>query len=172
MMKHTVRFSAIIIFLLSIVSCSGDNDSENPNSNLKPIPVPDPISNPNPNPTPTTTFNADLKGVNEVPENCATAVGSAMLIFDNPSNVFSITVTHNVVGANGAHIHKAAEGKNGDIVFTLTRTSETTYNYTSPALTTAQQADLIDQLYYVNIHSAAYTGGEIRGQLWGAFWDY
>lgn len=167
-MKLIFRFSAILILLLGIVSCSGDAYSEIQNPNTQPIPIPDP----SPNPTPNTIFNADLRGANEVPKNSSTATGSAMLTFDNTTKVFSITVTHNVVGANAAHIHKGDEGKNGDIVFTLNRITETTYTYTSPTLTTIQEFDLIDQLYYVNIYSAANTEGEIRGQLLGAFWDY
>jgi hypothetical protein len=35
---------------------------------------------------------------------------------------------------------------------------------TSP-LTQTQAADLISGLYYVNIHSATFTQGEIRGQI-------
>jgi hypothetical protein len=37
-------------------------------------------------------------------------------------------------------------------------------NYTSAALTPEQEADLMANLYYVNLHST-FTAGEIRGQL-------
>jgi hypothetical protein len=148
-MRHLFRFLAIVIILSGIASCDGDGDST-------------------PTPTPTlTTFNATLSGVREVPPNNSTATGTAVLTFNNTTKIFSITVTHNVVGANVAHIHKGAVGVSGDIVFPLISTSATTYTYTSPALTTAQEADLKAERYYVNIHSAAYSLplGEIRGQL-------
>ena len=38
-------------------------------------------------------------------------------------------------------------------------------NYTSAALTEAQEADLNGGLNYVNLHTTAFPGGEIRGQL-------
>ncbi|MNR54273.1 CHRD domain protein [compost metagenome] len=38
-------------------------------------------------------------------------------------------------------------------------------DYISPPLSASQEADLLANLYYVNLHSAASTGGEIRGQL-------
>ncbi|WP_185963086.1 CHRD domain-containing protein [Flavobacterium gawalongense] len=135
---------------MGLFSCDGDGYSSDPT----PIPT-------------TTTFNATLSGVREVPPNNSTATGTAVLTFNNTTKIFSITVTHNVVGANVAHIHKGAVGVSGDIVFPLTSTSATTYTYTSPALTTAQEADLKAELYYVNIHSATYSLplGEIRGQL-------
>jgi hypothetical protein len=38
-------------------------------------------------------------------------------------------------------------------------------SYTSAALTPEQEADLMANLYYVNLHSSTFTAGEIRGQL-------
>ena len=150
-MKHIFRFPAILILLLSFVSCSGDGDSEN--------------RNPNPNPNPNLiTFYATFNGASEVPQNTSAATGIAILIFNNTTKTFAITVRHNVVSATGGHIYVGAVGVNGPIVFPLT---SLTYpiTYTSPALNTAQEADLKAGLYYVNLHSTAFPGGEIRGQL-------
>ncbi|MFV8346372.1 CHRD domain-containing protein [Flavobacterium sp. ZB4P13] len=144
-MKHLFRFLAIPFFLLGIASCNNSDDDPKPS---------------------TTTFNATLNGTSEVPSNTSSATGTATLTFNNTTKTFTITVTHSVASATGGHIHVGAAGTAppNNVVFPFTNlTSPITY--TSVALTTAQEADLKANLYYVNIHSAAYPGGEIRGQL-------
>ncbi len=37
--------------------------------------------------------------------------------------------------------------------------------FTTPALTATQEADLMANQMYVNLHTVAFPGGEIRGQL-------
>lgn len=113
---------------------------------------------------PNVTYKATLTGANEVPANSSTATGTATLTLNTDTKVFSVTLPHNVVGVTGGHIHKAAVGANGDVVFPFANlTSPITF--TSPVLTAAQEADLNAGLYYVNLHTAAFPGGEIRGQL-------
>lgn len=112
-----------------------------------------------------TTFSADmLMGTNEVPANNSTAMGNAVLKFNNSTKVFTITVTHNVSSITAGHIHKGAAGTNGAVVFPFS-TLASPISYTSVALTPEQEADLMANLYYVNLHSSAFNGGEIRGQL-------
>ncbi|MFV7234821.1 CHRD domain-containing protein [Flavobacterium sp. ZB4R12] len=149
-MKLLIRFLAISIILLGQFSCDGDGYSSDPT----PIPT-------------TTTFTAVLTGAREVPPNGSTATGTATLTFNNTTKTFTLTVTHNVVAPTAAHIHKGAVGAVGSPVFP-SPTSSFTFpitSYVSPALTPTEEADLKAELYYVNIHSAAYPGGEIRGQL-------
>ena len=62
-------------------------------------------------------------------------------------------------------IHKGAVGVPGGVVFGFPAPITSPIDYTSVALDSTQQADLNANMYYVNIHSAAYPGGEIRGQL-------
>lgn len=146
-MKHSVRFSAIL-FLLFLFSYCDDG-----------------YNSPNPNPGPsTTTFVADLSGIREVPENDSDAMGTATLVFNNTTKIFTITVTHNVVEPTAGHIHKGMVGENGDPVFPFP-SAISPISYTSPALTAAQEADLRAEHYYVNIHSDLFPNGEIRGQL-------
>lgn len=145
-MKNLISFLAITLFFGGLISCSKDD------------PAPAPTPNPN------VTFLATLNGASEVPANPSTATGSATLTFNTSTKVFTVTVTHNIATPTGGHIHKAAVGVSGPVVFPFSSlTSPITY--TSIALDAAQEADLNANLYYVNIHTAAYVGGEIRGQL-------
>ena len=64
-----------------------------------------------------------------------------------------------------AHIHEGAAGANGPVIVPLTKDGDT---YKVPAgakLTSAQLASFKAGNLYVNVHSAANPGGEIRGQL-------
>jgi len=145
-MKVLFSLLAATALTLGTVSCDKDDD-DNP-----------------PPPNPNTTFTATLDGASEVPANASTATGTATLVFNNDTKTFTIAVNHTIATPTDAHIHVGAAGVSGPPVFPfITFTSPITY--TSVALTTDQEADLMANLYYVNIHTAAFTGGEIRGQL-------
>jgi CHRD domain len=65
-----------------------------------------------------------------------------------------------------AHIHEAPAGKSGPIIVPLVQTADNTWSVPAGAkLTDAQfESYKAGNLYY-NVHSAAYKGGEIRGQI-------
>ena len=115
-------------------------------------------------PNPNVVFTATLKGASEVPTNASAATGTATLTFNTDTKIFVIAVTHAGFVASNGHIHKAAAGAVGNPVFTFASFASP-INFTSAALTTDQEADLNAGLYYVNLHSVTYPGGEIRGQL-------
>ena len=121
--------------------------------------------------TSTATFRADmlfkatLNGANERPNpNTSTATGSATLTYNNESNVFTIVVTYSGMTATASHIHKGEATVSGGVIFGFSPVTSP-INYTSAALTAAQETDLLAGLYYVNVHSSTFPGGEIRGQL-------
>ncbi len=114
---------------------------------------------------PTVVFQATLNGTNEVPPNGSTSTGVATLTYDTLAKKFDVVVTYNGVAATGAHIHKGAPGVAGGVIFGFPNPVTSPISYTSPVLDAAQEADLYSGQYYVNIHSAAYPNGEIRGQL-------
>lgn len=115
-------------------------------------------------PDPNVIFKAVINGASEVPVNASTATGTATLTYNTDTKIFSIVVNYSGVTATNAHIHKAAVGVSGGVAFGFTPITSP-INFTSAALDSTQQADLNAHLYYVNIHSAQYPGGEIRGQL-------
>lgn len=113
----------------------------------------------------TVTFLATLNGTSETPANASTATGYATLTFNTVTKVFTIVVTFNGMTATAAHIHKGSVGIAGGVVFPFTAPITSPINYTSVALDATQETDLNANMYYVNVHSAANPGGEIRGQL-------
>lgn len=137
-MKLVASLSIVFILLLGI-SCKKDD-----NQNV--------------------TYTATLNGANEVPANNSTATGTATLTFNKDTKVFNLVVTHTVLGPTAGHIHEGAPGENGGVVFGFI-SADSPIEFTEGPLTTAQEADLNAGLYYVNIQTLAYPGGEIRGQL-------
>lgn len=114
---------------------------------------------------PKVTFLATINGLNETPVNASTATGTATLTFNKDTKIFTVVVTYSGVTATNAHIHKGEVGVAGGVIFGFTAPLTSPINYTSVALDASQEADLNANLYYVNIHSTAFPGGEIRGQL-------
>jgi hypothetical protein len=113
----------------------------------------------------TVTFLATINGASEVPATNSTATGSATLTYNKTTKVFNIVVNYSGVNATASHIHKGATTESGGVIFGFNAPLTSPINYTSPALDATQEADLLANLYYVNIHSAQFPGGEIRGQL-------
>jgi hypothetical protein len=121
----------------------------------------------------TTRFKADLKGATEVPSNSTSGTGSVTATFDPDSKKLSWNGTYSgLTGpATAAHIHGPAEpGKNAGVVLWISDHDTKAHPFPSPfegsaTLTDAQASDLMSGLYYVNIHTAANPGGELRGQL-------
>jgi len=112
------------------------------------------------------TFVATLSGASETPANASMATGTATFTYNPSTYILSGTVTFSGLTATQAHIHMGAVGVAGSVVFPLGSASPTSpISFTSVALTAQQQSDLEAGLYYVNVHSATYPAGEIRGQL-------
>ena len=106
-----------------------------------------------------------LSGQNEVPPNASAGSGTAKVDLDG--NVVKWTVTYS--GTTGpvtaAHFHgPAMAGSNAGVVvpFTGPLASPITGSAT---LTAAQVEQLKAGQWYVNLHTAANPGGELRGQV-------
>lgn len=111
-------------------------------------------------------FAVTLSGASETPANASTATGTATFTYNPTTYILSGTVNFTGLVASAAHIHSGAVGVAGGVVFPLGAASPTSpISFTSIALTVSQQSDLMNGLFYVNVHSAAFPAGEIRGQL-------
>jgi hypothetical protein len=115
----------------------------------------------------TDTYQATLAGAQEVPPVNTSGTGSAEVQFNKDTNVLSWKVTYSGLSgtATAAHIHgPAAAGQNAGVLVPFT--AVTSQPITGQAPITPQQAsDLAAGRWYVNVHTAANPGGEIRGQL-------
>jgi hypothetical protein len=109
--------------------------------------------------------NVVLNGKQEVPPVSTAATGSGTLTVLMDRSITG-TVTTSGVAGTAAHIHLAAPGANGPVIIPLNRTGDNQWSVpTSIRLNDAQyEAYRLGNLY-VNVHSAANPGGEIRGQI-------
>ena len=115
----------------------------------------------------TMKFKADLKGSSEVPPNQSAGTGSVTATYDSGTKV--LTWDGSYAGLSGpataAHFHGPAEaGKNAGVEVPIPNAGTSPVEG-SATLTDAQAADLTGGKLYVNVHTAANPGGEIRGQV-------
>ena len=111
-------------------------------------------------------LKAELKGASEVPPNDEKGTGSVTLTLDTASKKLSWDGT--IAGLTGnptaAHFHGPAEaGKNAGVLVPIRNPGPKFEG--SAELTDAQMSDLLAGRLYVNIHTAAHPGGELRGQV-------
>lgn len=121
------------------------------------------------------TFVASLNGASEVPPKAVAGTGAATIVKAGSSYTYTITYSGMSGPLTGAHIHGPATATTNAVVIvpfdvtgagptgTLTGTFSATNNV-------AISNDSLDVLMrtggaYVNLHTGANIGGEIRGQL-------
>jgi hypothetical protein len=109
--------------------------------------------------------NVTLSGAEQVPPVITSASGSGTFTV-NQDHTVTGSVTILGLSPVAAHIHVGARGKNGPVAIGLTKTSETKWELPAGAKFTDEQykAFLAGETY-VNFHTAAHKGGEIRAQL-------
>jgi hypothetical protein len=153
----TAGLLAAIVFSATAVACDDDDDI------ITPLP---------------STFVATLNGASEVPPKAVAATGTATIVKNGATYTYTITYSGMTGTLTAAHIHgPAAAGANAVPIVSFTAagspasgTLTGTFTGTDASVAATITPDSLDKLMtsgnaYVNLHTAANGGGEIRGQL-------
>jgi hypothetical protein len=114
-------------------------------------------------------YTAKLDGASEVPPTDSKGTGKAKLVYDTDSKKLTYTLTYKGLSGDAlaAHFHGPADaGANGGVELPITVGKSPIKG--DATLTDPQAADLAAGKWYVNIHTKANPGGEIRGQVTAA----
>lgn len=112
-------------------------------------------------------FDVALSGANQVPPAVTSGAGTLVAEFDTDTGLFSWTLTYEALTGppTAMHFHGPAEpGFNAPVALPIDPPLD------RPVIGQALLSDetagyLLDGLIYLNVHTAAFPGGEIRGQL-------
>ena len=110
---------------------------------------------------------ADACGKQEAPTTVTSnAQGTAIMTFDRLKSLVNIQAARTGLTATLAHIHVGAKGVAGGVLIGLPDLVATSTVNTTVTLARTTIADsALAGLHYINIHTAANPGGEIRGQM-------
>lgn len=115
----------------------------------------------------TLNLGATLSGAAEVPPNTSAGMGQLQAEFDKGTSTLSYTLRYSGLSGpvKAGHFHGPAEaGKNVGVALGISNIGESPVQGRA-VLTAAQAADLLAGKWYVNLHTAANPGGEVRGQV-------
>lgn len=116
-------------------------------------------------------FVAALGGGQEVPVSGSGGVGTCHIVLNAPQTQITVNCTFSGLGSNAvaAHIHgDGAVGANAPVLFGFTGVPSAASGTIGPLtfdVTPQQVSSMRAHLFYVNIHSVNFSGGEIRGQF-------
>ena len=110
-------------------------------------------------------LKAAMNAGTEVPPKSSAGTGTLTATYDTASKKLSWKGSYSgLTGpATAAHFHAGEPGKNGGVALPITPNASPFEG--SATLTDTQAADLLAGKWYVNVHTEANKGGEIRGQV-------
>ena len=113
------------------------------------------------------SFVAIMNGANGVPPIDTPATGIAQMVLDTETLAFRYDIQlFDLPNFTMMHIHLGGPDVDGPLVYTLSRDRSITHVAGQQVLNPIDLPDLMNGGLYVNAHTTAYPGGEIRGQLY------
>jgi hypothetical protein len=113
----------------------------------------------------TGTMSVPLSGANEVPPNASPGSGTAKVELEGNALKWTVTYSGTTGPVTAGHFHgPAPAGANAGVALPFSGSMASPI--VGQAQLTAAQVDQVKQgLWYVNLHTAAHPGGELRGQV-------
>lgn len=111
-----------------------------------------------------TLKQSKLSGANESPAVTTTASGTVEGSLDKTTNKLTYKISYSNLTPTAMHIHTGFAGTAGAVAVDLGVPTSSPAQATI-TLTDAQKADLLAGKMYVNIHTSANAGGELRAQI-------
>jgi len=108
-------------------------------------------------------FKATMDGTQEVPTVVTSAAGSCTAVFKSSDSTLTLICVHTATSPIAAHVHNGPVGQDGAVICDLG--SGVSPIVATCTLSAANVSALLTGLLYVNVHTEANSGGEIRGQL-------
>ena len=113
----------------------------------------------------TGTMSVPLSGASEVPPNASTGSGTAKIELEGNALKWTVTYSGTTGPVTAGHFHgPAPAGANAGVVLPFSGSMASPI-VGQAQLTAAQVEQLKQGLWYVNLHTAAHPGGELRGQV-------
>ena len=144
--KTTTYFALLAALAVGSTSCNDDDDT---------------TAAPDPN---MVELTATINAAQQVPAVTSSATGTMNATYNKVSNELKYTVTYQGMTPTMGHFHKGAPGQTGDPIVTLQNVTTSPITGTA-TLSEADEALLLNKGLYVNLHSATYRTGEIRGNI-------
>lgn len=156
--NETVLEAGVLTDLLAGGTYVNIHSAENPSGELRGQVLPSGVS----------VLSSTLSGEQEVAAVATIATGRGFVTLnENDATLMAIISTTGVDDATAAHIHEAAVGVNGGVMFALEQDSSAAgiWSAAITGVTTAQVSTLKAGGSYFNVHTPANASGEIRGQI-------
>ena len=116
--------------------------------------------------TASTVLTTKMNGTQETPKGAPKGSGSATITLNAAKGKVCFKLTWSGIGnPTASHIHQGAKGKAGPVVVPLFAATPKHSGCVSAAKSLIAKIAKKPGGYYVNVHTAKYPGGAVRGQL-------